>query len=448
MTMQSRDAFSVFGESFDIVATTDDFFSPGEYGLKKKFMSTACWRGYWCEVSVSREQGMVLNNLHIGQDGNEDTLLNGKRISAGVYRDVDMRLPFSGKMLFGNGQIYSVGSYMCEAAWGYKNLIELEFVDGRVVKTTDHSAKAKRFQRLYRISRKLRDTTEEHECEDGTGDYDLKMWWTTHVPSAPIGALLAPVDWVLRLCRLSKGFLQLLFSKITGYVNRKSNKRHQERDRKLNEHKFVFLTKPLDDMAVESRLRELLKTSAKKRVLVISPETFVSEVAEAVYEMQLEGLGFQDIQFANGQNTKRRKIRTFDVLFFPDGDPFALQAFVYHRLHCSDNIKSAVRRGAVCIAVGEAAVAMGDYIDAEHTRYANSCFRLNKNDDAPFGLHLFCGTVYLSKSKEDMEREREEEKQSHDDESFFNMHFAWPTREICLRDATMCVVNGDKEWYR
>lgn len=206
MTMQVRDVFTVFGESLDIVATTGNFINLREFGLKKKFVSTACWRGYWCRFSVDAEKGLLLNDLHISPSENRHILLNGKQITAerfglGVYKDVDMPLPFSGKVLFGKNLLYSVDSYMCEAAWGYETLIELQFDNGKVVGRKDLSSETRRFQRIYRLSRKMRDVTESYEYDDGTGNYNVKLWWLSYVPSRWVSVVLAPVDWLCNVFR-------------------------------------------------------------------------------------------------------------------------------------------------------------------------------------------------------------------------------------------------------
>jgi len=448
MTMQIMDVFIVFGEPMDIVATTDDFFSPKEYGLKKEFMSTACWRGYWCKFTVDEENGLVLNDLHISPSVNKNVLLNGKHITSedfdmGYYKDVELVIPFSGKVLFGKNQIYSVGSYMCDAAWGYEILIEMEFVEGKVVSKKDLSSKAKRFQRWYRFSKKLRNITEAFEYEDGTGDYNVKLWWLSYIPSTTVSLLLAPIDNALYLIKKTK---KVLWEMKPSVQKEKVEQKQREEDKKYDESKFILLTKSLEDDASFLELTNLSKNAKEKKVLIISPEAYLSENSVITYRRQLENVGFERIEFANFKNVKRKNLLKFDCLFFPDGDPFALSAFIHFRLNCFHEIKNAVKRGAICIAVGESAVAMGEHIDAKHTKHPNSCFNEYKEYNGEidsFGLGLFRGTISLFKSREDLEKELNNES-----EFFRSIHSQWPFREICLKDATICVVNGEKEWYK
>ena len=446
MTMQIMDEFIVFGEPMDIVATTDEFFSPKEYGLKKKFMSTACWRGYWCKFTVDEENGLVLNDLHISPSANENVPLNGKMISTdcfghnAYYKDVELTLPFSGKVLFGKELLYSVDSYMCEAAWGYKTLIELEFVDGKVIGKKNLSSKTKQFQRLYRFSKKIRNITEIYEDEDGTGDYNVKLWWLSYVPPISTNIMIMPLDAIINLIEKIKNVLW----KMKSFVKKiRLEQMRQKNDKKYDESKFVFLTDSLESEKSILKLEALFENAEKMSALVISPEAYLSENAVVTYECQLENIGFKKIEFANLENVKEKNILKFDCLFFPDGDPFALKAFIHFRLKCIDEIEIAVKRGVICIAIGEAAVALGEHMDVKHTKHPNSCFRTNKDDDRPFGLGLFRGAIYLSKSKEEREKELSKE-----DNFIKSILSNWPFREICLKGTTMCVVNGEKEWYR
>jgi len=332
---------------------------------------------------------------------------------------------------------------MCEAAWGYKTLIELEFVDGKVINKKDLSQKTKQFQRLYRFSKKLRNITESYEYEDGTGDYNVKLWWLSYLPSPLLRFSLAPLDNILHLMEKVK---IVLWNMKPSVRKEKIEQEQREEDEKYEESKFIFLTESLESENSLLKLTSLFKNAKEKRVLVISPEAYLSENGVKMYKRQLENVGFNKIEFANFENVKRQNLLKFDCIFFPDGDPFALTAFIHFRLNCFDEIEIAVKRGAICIAIGESAVAMGERIDAKHTKHPNSCFNDYKEYNGEInslGLGLFRGAISLFKSREDLEKELNNES-----EFFRTIHSQWPFREICLYGATMCVVNGEKEWYK
>ena len=54
MTAQIEDPIYYDGRKWSLIASTSDFLlNPNDYGLQTKSTSTACWRGYYGEYSIT-----------------------------------------------------------------------------------------------------------------------------------------------------------------------------------------------------------------------------------------------------------------------------------------------------------------------------------------------------------------------------------------------------------
>ena len=173
MTAQIGDIFKYQKKEYTVVALSNgQLFDPKNYGLEAHARCTACYRGYWCEYGVDDESLMLRDFYMFNLDGNYPPL-NGIQIAPQefeecqcyvgenkwekstmpahlghqVYRNVNLLLPYTGKILLGRdfmGEYYIHMGF--QRGWAYRRLIELEFDEGLLLESHDvsHIARAKR----------------------------------------------------------------------------------------------------------------------------------------------------------------------------------------------------------------------------------------------------------------------------------------------------------------
>jgi hypothetical protein len=141
MTAQILDSMEYLGCEFDIAGIHGGpLFEPLSYGLNPRFISTACWRGFFCTYSVD-DEGLYLKQLHIGGGGQELLGIRPVRengFNAFVFKRLRLGVSFTGGLLLGRGSIQH--RYECfHPAWGYREVLELLFEEGRLRRTLDCS---------------------------------------------------------------------------------------------------------------------------------------------------------------------------------------------------------------------------------------------------------------------------------------------------------------------
>ena len=205
MTAQIGDTYQYQKKEFTIVALSSAMlFDPKDFGLEPHASSTACWRGYWCEYAIDNEQ-LLLRNLYLFNSDNKYPPFNGVEVSPPefkeytnhgrkkltmpahfghrIYKDVDMPIPYTGKVLLGDGFMREYYIHMgFQRSWAYKELIELVFEEGILLECNDlsHIAKAQR--------EAIAQGTIDPRRSSGSGmrkfvedsfslDYPDKAWW-------------------------------------------------------------------------------------------------------------------------------------------------------------------------------------------------------------------------------------------------------------------------------
>lgn len=211
MTAQIGDIYKYKRKEFSIVALSNAIqFDPKEYGLEPHARSTACWRGYWCEYNIVDDE-LLLQNLYIFNADGKYPPLNGIEISPQeyqectaysfknkkgekvmrpkhmghrVYKNVNMPIPYTGKILLGDGFMHEYYIHMgFQRGWAYRELVEFVFEDGVLLECND----------LSHIAKAQRDAIKKHGedsryPDDGdipkfvnksfSLDYEDKAWWT------------------------------------------------------------------------------------------------------------------------------------------------------------------------------------------------------------------------------------------------------------------------------
>jgi hypothetical protein len=174
-------------------------FDPAEHGLKPVVISTACWRGYHCTYEIA-DGSLLLTQLNIGLDEkdraaaerDEGPLLCGKvpkpnlvevqgwddrtgetttyhLLLGFVFDGLREIVPFAGGLLLADDFIEELYVHMgFHPAWKFKEVHEVLFEKGRVVKEADRSAEMAEFREMV-SSRQLEPTDPDNREE-------IKSW--------------------------------------------------------------------------------------------------------------------------------------------------------------------------------------------------------------------------------------------------------------------------------
>lgn len=205
MTAQIGDIYKFKGKEFKIVALSSAIlFDPKNFGLEPHASSTACWRGYWCEYAIDNDE-LLLKNLYLFNEDDRYPPFNGVEVSPPefkeyecnggkkvtteahfghrVYRDVNMPIPYTGKLLLGDGFLQEYYIHMgFQRGWAYKQLIELIFEGGLLLGCNDlsHIAQAQRDaikQSNIDPRRPGGDNIRKFVADSFSLDYADKAWW-------------------------------------------------------------------------------------------------------------------------------------------------------------------------------------------------------------------------------------------------------------------------------
>lgn len=210
MTAQIGDIYKYQNTQYTIVALTSAAaFHPADFGLEPHASSTACYRGYWCEYNITNDK-LLLKDLYLFNSDGKYPPLNGTEVSPPefeeyecyrgnskkpekvtmpahmghrVYRDVNIAIPYTGKILLGSGFIDEYYIHMgFQRGWAYEKLIEFVFEEGILLECNDLSsiAQAQR-DAIERQNENPRypdaDKLPSFIESSFSLDYDDKAWW-------------------------------------------------------------------------------------------------------------------------------------------------------------------------------------------------------------------------------------------------------------------------------
>ena len=193
MTAQVGDCFIFKGDDYSIVAISNPIqFNPLDYGIKPAACCTACWNGYWCDYHIFTE-GIMVKNLYINSaDGNYPEINNVspekydeksfQYMGHHLYKNINIFMEYTGKILVGKGFMREYYIHMgYQRAWAYKDLKELIFDNGRLVKTVDHSEMAEKLRielgNRKEESKKTREDIQLFVEECFSLEMKDKAWW-------------------------------------------------------------------------------------------------------------------------------------------------------------------------------------------------------------------------------------------------------------------------------
>ena len=124
MTAQKGDVFKYKEKEYSIIAITNPLnFNPKEYGIVPSALHTGCWKGYWCVYNIN-DKGIFLEDLYINSKddfypsiNNVEAVINNynleleKYIGHHLYKGLNIKMMFSGKILVGDEFIRILYSY-------------------------------------------------------------------------------------------------------------------------------------------------------------------------------------------------------------------------------------------------------------------------------------------------------------------------------------------------
>ncbi len=190
---------------YDIVLCSNRLcFDVRDYGLEPEWISTDCWDGHWERYSID-DKGLMIKDLYIHTKDNGYPRINGikprsfivlailslfklteideeQREGYHKYENINCHINYSGKIILGKGlkTWRGMGYELLETVFAYENVIELEFVDGKLIRKEGISS----------IISELRNKVDENQSDsvnwsiilDNMYDYlnknqDKDNWW-------------------------------------------------------------------------------------------------------------------------------------------------------------------------------------------------------------------------------------------------------------------------------
>ena len=56
MTVQIGDIYNYNEQEYVCIKRNADVFNPCDYGFEPSWISSVCWRGYWCEYEIKKDR--------------------------------------------------------------------------------------------------------------------------------------------------------------------------------------------------------------------------------------------------------------------------------------------------------------------------------------------------------------------------------------------------------
>ncbi|MEJ6467231.1 hypothetical protein [Fusobacterium ulcerans] len=195
---QLSDVIIINGKRHLLIAQTVPFnFNPELYGVIPDPFHINCLNGYWTEYEVIEER---LNVKRLYINSTRYKLINGVKakktkgndmISLGhhLYKNLNILENYTGSLMLGSGTLLKYISNLGYAdAYAYKEVIEVDFIDGKIVNITDYSKEVEEvrktiverkneFTPLSFTKDKLDPEAEKILEQTFSLRYEEKCWW-------------------------------------------------------------------------------------------------------------------------------------------------------------------------------------------------------------------------------------------------------------------------------
>lgn len=198
MTAQIGDSFRFKETNYRIIAISKQIeFNPNDYGITPESTCSACWAGYWCDYDIS-EDGIMLTNLYINSKDSYYPNINGIQVTQNkdntkyghfkymghhLYEGLNIPIKYSGKIVVGDKFIRKYYIHMgYQNAWAYKVVLELVFVDGKLITTYNHNELVANMRQIIdknpdMFYKKLYADIESFVVNSFSLEFKDKIWW-------------------------------------------------------------------------------------------------------------------------------------------------------------------------------------------------------------------------------------------------------------------------------
>lgn len=189
MTAQIPDYYIYKNDEYKIVALSKSMnFNPQNYGIiPEEWISTACYRGYWCTYCIE-DKILYLKNLSV--ICKDDIYPSFRGVHASkleevgfsdyyVYKNVNMPMQYTGRIVLGKDFLREYYIHMgYQRAWSYETLLEMVFENGVLLDVIDHSNEMKEIRKKIDgdFLQKLR-LGDRFVEESFSLDLKEKCWW-------------------------------------------------------------------------------------------------------------------------------------------------------------------------------------------------------------------------------------------------------------------------------
>ena len=146
------------GETYSIVRSRGALPSPGSFNIQPASISTGIRSGYYSDYSITDGQ-LLLRKMLVKSATDEYPTINGveaerycyevegeTHCSPGVYNDVDLPVPFSGKFRIARGFIKDCYDHRQAEPQMFEEVLDLTFENGKLVKLRDRSKEVQAIQ--------------------------------------------------------------------------------------------------------------------------------------------------------------------------------------------------------------------------------------------------------------------------------------------------------------
>lgn len=144
MTAQITDTFLFKGKKYDLIGmTSDDLFSPEQFGIETEELHSACWRGFYAYYKLLLK-GLYLVQLTVRDRNGNYPPIGGiepeKDDYQATYCDLKYLVPFTGKIRLARGFIDEYYIHMgFQKPSAFKTVLDISLQSGRVININDRS---------------------------------------------------------------------------------------------------------------------------------------------------------------------------------------------------------------------------------------------------------------------------------------------------------------------
>ena len=187
MSDQFEDKYRYHGKAYSYIeSNTSDPFYPKSYGLNPDTETcSACCRGYFSNYSIIENKLYLMDLFVETKDGQYPQIAEVEADFSGtstvmgypVYKNLSLLLPYTGKMLVGNGLLKEYYRYFgFQEMWAYRDVKEFIFENGELKTVNDLSDIAAKLRKKV-PKETLNSIFFSMEKAEAMKPY-LKEWWS------------------------------------------------------------------------------------------------------------------------------------------------------------------------------------------------------------------------------------------------------------------------------